>query len=181
MDFTEKTIKKEYMYKGRIINLRKDEIELPDGKPSDREVVEHNGGVAVLALSEDNEIFMVNQYRYPYSEVLTEIPAGKLEKGEDPLEAGKRELMEETGLCAENYRSLGKLYPTPGYCAEIIHMYLATGLSYGECCPDEDEFLSVVKMPLSEVVKMVVDGRIKDAKTQTAVLKTAIITGGIKI
>lgn len=181
MDFTEKTIKKEYMYKGRIINLRKDEIELPDGKPSDREVVEHNGGVAVLALSEDNEIFMVNQYRYPYSEVLTEIPAGKLEKGEDPLEAGKRELMEETGLRAENYRSLGKLYPTPGYCAEIIHMYLATGLSYGECCPDEDEFLSVVKMPLSEVVKMVVDGRIKDAKTQAAVLKTAIITGGIKI
>ena len=114
---------------------------------------------------------MVEQYRYPYGEVILEIPAGKRDGNEEPLEGGKRELREETGAVAENYTFLGELYPTPGYCGEVIYMYLATGLSFGETDPDDDEFLNVKKIPLEKAVDMIMKGEIKDAKTQTAILK----------
>ena len=104
-------------------------------------------------------------------EIVTELPAGKLEKGEDPFEAGKRELKEETGAVAKKYISLGKLYPTPGYCGEIIHMYLATELEFGEQSPDEDEFLEVYKISLEKAVEMVMNGELPDSKTQTMILK----------
>ena len=171
MDLTEKQISAEYIFRGRIINVRVDEALLPNGKTAKREVVEQNGGICVVPLTEANEVLMVEQYRYPYGEVVLEIPAGKRDGDEAPLEGGKRELREETGATAEKFTFLGELYPTPGYCGEIIYMYLATGLSYGETDPDEDEFLNVKKIPLKKAVDMIMNGEIKDAKTQAAILK----------
>lgn len=177
MDLTEKAINKEYIFKGRIINLRVDDALLPNGATAKREIVEHNGGISVVPLDAEGNVYLVEQFRYPYSEVVLEIPAGKRDGNEEPLEGGKRELKEEIGATAQNYEFLGELYPTPGYCGEIIYMYLATGLTFGESCPDEDEFLNVKKLPLKKAVEMVLSGDIKDAKTQTALLKVAILKG----
>ena len=182
MNLEEKQLKAEYLYKGRIINLRRDEAELPNGKTALREVIEHPGGVCVAALTDENEVLMVKQFRYPYSEVVMEIPAGKRDsKDEDPLECGIRELREETGATAEKFIFLGELYPTPGYCGEIIWLYAAAGLTFGECDPDEDEFLSVERVPLEKAVDMIMSGEIKDAKTQAAVLKLKILKDTGKI
>ena len=171
MNLEEKQLSFDYKFKGRIINLRVDEALLPNGATATREVVEHNGGICVVPITENGEVLMVEQYRYPYGEVILEIPAGKRDGNEEPLEGGKRELREETGAVAENYTFLGELYPTPGYCGEVIYMYLATGLSSGETDPDDDEFLNVKKIPLEKAVDMIMKGEIKDAKTQTAILK----------
>lgn len=171
MNLEEKQISSEYKFKGKIINLRVDEALLPNGATSTREVVEHNGGICVVPITEKGEVLMVEQFRYPYSEVVLEIPAGKRDGDEEPLEGGKRELKEETGAVAENYTFLGELYPSPGYCGEIIYMYLATGLSYGDTNPDDDEFLDIKKIPLETAVEMIMNGEIKDAKTQAAILK----------
>ena len=171
MNLSEKPLSADYKYRGRIINLRVDTAELPNGATATREVVEHPGGVCVAALTEDDCLLFVRQFRYPYQTVLLELPAGKLDPGEDPLEAGKRELREETGAKASRYESLGTLYPSPGYCGEIIHLYAASGLTFGETAPDEDEFLEVEKIPLEEAARMVLEGEIPDAKTQAAVLK----------
>lgn len=171
MDMTEKTVSREYIFKGRIINLRVDDALLPDGSVAKREVVEHPGGVCVAALTENNELLFVEQFRYPYSEVVLELPAGKLEYGEDPFEVGKRELREETGAVAEEYESLGKLYPTPGYCGEIIHMYFAKNLTFTSQDLDSDEFLEVRKIPLKEAFKMVINNEIADSKTQVGIMK----------
>ena len=173
MNFTEQTLTKDYRYRGRIVNLRVDEARLQNGIVALREVVEHPGGVCVAALTDDRELLFVRQFRYPYGKEVLELPAGKRDKnGEDPLTCGKRELLEETGATAAEYRYLGELYPTPGYCDEIIHLYLARQLSFGDACPDEDEFLAVERIPLETAVQMVLDNEIPDAKTQTAVLKT---------
>ena len=171
MNLEEKQLSFDYKFRGRIINLRVDEALLPNGATATREIVEHNGGICVVPITEENEVLMVEQFRYPYSEVVLEIPAGKRDGDEEPLEGGKRELKEETGATAENYTFLGELYPSPGYCGEIIYMYLATGLSYGETNPDEDEFLNVKKIPLDVAIQMIMNGEIKDAKTQAAILK----------
>lgn len=173
MDLTEKQLKSEYAFKGRIFNVRVDEALMPDGRTAGREVVEHNGGVMVAPLDSDGNLYFVDQFRYPYFEVVTELPAGKLEKGEDPYEAGVRELREETGAAAEKIISLGKLYPSPGYCGEIINLYLATGLTFGEQDPDDDEFLEVKKIHISKAVEMVMNGELRDSKTQVGVLKIA--------
>ncbi|MDR1927416.1 MAG: NUDIX hydrolase [Oscillospiraceae bacterium] len=167
----ERTVKQNTVFEGRIITVRRDDALLPNGKPCTREVVEHPGGVTVAALTDQNELLFVRQYRYPYGEILLELPAGKLERGEDPLLCGKRELLEETGAIADRYESLGLFYPTPGYCAEIIHMYLATQLRFAAPSPDEDEFLELVRIPLAQAKQMVLDGSIRDGKTQAAVLK----------
>ena len=126
MEMTEKTLSSEYKYNGRIINTRVDTVLLPDGRQSKREIIEHSGGVGVIAVTEEGKIALVRQYRHPYGEIIYEIPAGKLEKGEQPLDCGKRELEEETGFTADNWQSLGQIYPSPGYCAEVIHIFLAT-------------------------------------------------------
>lgn len=173
MELFEKTIEKNYIYKGKIINVRRDIAQLPDGKSSTREVVEHNGGVCVAALTESNELIFVRQFRYPYMEVVLELPAGKLEKGEDPFEAGKRELEEETGRVAEKYYDMGKFYPTPGYCGEIIHLYAAEKLTETHMHLDEDEYLEVEKIPLEKAVDMVIDSEIRDGKTIALVMKIA--------
>lgn len=178
MDFTEKPLKQDYLYRGKIVNLRVDNAELPDGTTALREVIEHPGGVCVAALTEKEELLFVEQFRYPYMETVLELPAGKLEYDEDPFEAGKRELLEETGAAAENYRDLGKLYPTPGYCGEIIHMYLAENLTFSEQHLDEDEFLEVRRIPLEEAFQMVMRNEIRDSKTQVGILKTYQLVKG---
>lgn len=175
MNLTETTLDEVYVYKGRIINTRVDKILLPNGNKSDREVIEHSGGVCVGALTDNNELVFVRQFRYPYKQVILELPAGKLEKGEDPFECGKRELLEEAGVVANEYTFLGKLYPSPGYCAEIIWLYLARDLEFFNQQLDEDEFLEVEKIPLEKAVDMVLNNEIADAKTQTIVLKTKLL------
>lgn len=181
MELTEKTLNEEYIYKGRIIKVRRDEVELPNGHKSMREVVEHSGGVCVLPLTDRDEVIFVRQYRYPYKEVILEIPAGKRDHGEEsPLECGKRELAEETGAKADKYTSLGELYPSPGYCGEVIYMFLATGLTFGDTNPDEDEFLNVEKIPFDKALDMVLSDEIKDSKTQCALMKAAILLGKLR-
>ena len=171
MNVTEHPLSAEYKYKGRIINLRVDTCALPDGNTAVREVVEHPGGVCIAAITDEDEILLVRQFRYPFLKETLELPAGKLEPGEDPLPAGQRELKEETGCEADRYASLGFLYPSPGYCGEIIHMYRAEGLHFGAAHPDEDEFLDVLRLPFARAVEMVMEGELPDAKTQTAILK----------
>ena len=182
MNLTEKQLTKEYIFKGKIINLRRETALLPDNSTAIREVVEHNGGVCVAALTDDDEVLFVKQFRYPYMEEILEIPAGKRDSlDEDPLECGKRELKEETGAAAQKFIPLGELYPTPGYCGEIIWMYAALGLTFGQQNPDDDEFLEVTKIPLEKAVEMILNGEIKDAKTQAAILKLKLLKDSGKI
>ena len=171
MNLQEKTLESKTIFEGRIITLKNDTALLPNGSTAGREYIEHPGGVCVVPLTDNNEVLMVRQFRYPYKEVVLEIPAGKKDKGEEPLTTGKRELKEETGATAKKYIDLGKLYPSPGYCGEIIWMYGAKELEFGETNPDEDEFLEVEKIPLKKAVEMIINGEIKDAKTQAAILK----------
>lgn len=173
MNLNEKTLEKHYTFRGKIINVRQDRALLPNGHIATRDVVEHKGGVCVVPLCDNGDVILVRQFRYPYLQVVTEIPAGKRDSADEiPLKCGKRELKEEIGATAENYIDLGELYPSPGYCDEVIYMYLATGLTFGETHPDEDEFLKIERMPLQQAVDMVLRGEIKDAKTQAALLKT---------
>ena len=168
----EKTIKSEIKFEGRIVRIETDTIELANGNTAYREVVRKNGGVCVVPLTEDNEVILVNQFRYPYGEVVKEVPAGKMESNEDPLECGLRELSEETGYTAGNVVSLGVFYPSPGIMDEVLYMYLATDLKKGEVHLDEDEFLTSEKLPLDKAVEMILNGEMPDGKTQTALLKT---------
>lgn len=180
MEFFEKTLESNEIFDGRVIRVILDKVELQDGHKSIREVVEHPGGVCVAALTEDDELLFVKQFRYPYKEVVLELPAGKLEKGQTPLENGKRELLEETGAVGSGYISLGKLYPSPGYCGEIIHMYFCRIAHFEEQKLDEGEFLNVLKIPLNKAVEMVLNNEIPDSKTQTAILKTAMMIDKLK-
>ncbi|MDR2753624.1 MAG: NUDIX hydrolase [Oscillospiraceae bacterium] len=171
----ETTVQKHVVFEGHIITVRNDEALLPNQKPCRRELVEHPGGVCVAALTDQNELLFVRQFRYPYGEVLLELPAGKLERGEDPLPAGRRELQEETGTIAAHYEDLGEFYPSPGYCGEVIHCYLATGLTFVAQHLDDDEFLTCERIPLPQAVQMVRNGEIKDGKTQAMVLKVSFL------
>lgn len=175
MDLTEKTVESSLVYRGLIVNVRRDKALLPDGRPCEREVVEHGGAVALAALTDSGELLFVRQFRYPYGQTVLELPAGKLEAGEDPLEAGKRELLEETGASAGRYMPLGVYYPSPGYCTEVIHLFAAFGLTFTGASPDEDEFLEIERIPLATAVNQVLAGEIRDGKTQTAVLKLAML------
>lgn len=178
MNLTEKKLSEEYIYKGRIIRLRKDKALLPDGNEALREVIEHPGGVGVIPIDEEGNVYLVRQFRYPYMEETLEIPAGKRDPGEEPIVTGKRELKEETGAEAKTYKYLGELYPSPGYCGEIIHMYAAKELTFSDKSPDDDEFIDTVKMPLAEAVERVMNGEFKDSKTQAAILKLKLLVDG---
>jgi len=170
MNLKEITRSQEYKYRGKIVNLRLDEAELPNGRRAAREVVEHVGGACVAALTEKNELLFVRQFRYPYGEALLELPAGKLEPGEEPEAGIRRELLEETGAVGGTFHFLGKLYPTPGYCDEVLWMYATRVARRTDSQPDEDEFLEVETIPLAEAVKMVMAQKLPDAKTQAAIL-----------
>ena len=166
------------IFDGVILHVRRDEVTLPNGASSGRELIRHVGAVAVVPLLDDGHVIVERQFRYPIDEVITEIPAGKLDsKQEDRLEAAKRELREETGYTAEKWQNIGDFHPAAAYSDEKITLYLATGLKKGEQQLDEDEFLFVDAVPLKELVQDVLSGGITDGKTQTALLKTAMITG----
>ena len=174
----EKTLKRKDIFAGRIITVHVDDVELENGQPGYREVVDHPGGVCVAAVTKDRELLFVRQFRYPYHEVCLELPAGKLEKNEDPAEAVKRELMEETGSTGRNWQFLGNLYPSPGYCGEIIRLWSCeVDEETGRQDLDEDEFVECEKIPISRALEMVMNCEIPDAKTQVLILKTAKIYG----
>lgn len=172
MELLEKQLDSEVKFEGKILTVTQDIALLPNGNKAVRDVVHHGGGVGVLPLTEDNKIFMVKQFRYPTQKVLLEIPAGKLEKGEKPLDCGIRELREETGCRAENYTSLGAILPTPAYDTEKIYIFLATGIEkIAKQSLDTDEFINVFEMDFEDVLEMVMSGEIEDAKTAAAILK----------
>ena len=148
-----------------------DTVELENGEKAMREIVAHPGGVCVAALTEENELLFVRQFRYPYKEVTLELPAGKLEKGQNPLENGKRELLEETGAVGSSYISLGQVYPSPGYTDEIIHLYIAHNVTKVPRHLDEDENIDIYYFSIDEVKEMIMKGQIKDAKTISLVFK----------
>ena len=155
MDLTERKVSGETVFEGRIVRVTVDQARLPDGKLAVREVVYHPGGVAILPLDENNNVTLVRQYRYPIGQLLLELPAGKLDPGEDHRPAAARELSEETGLEAGELTYLGYILASPGFCDEALHMYLARGLTRKQQHPDEDEFLDVVTMPFDQLLAQV--------------------------
>ena len=176
--FEEKQIEREEIYDGAVLHVVKDKILLPDGNTSFREFCLHKGAVAVIPITENNEAILVRQFRYAHHREFLEIPAGKFDFiDEEPLAAAKRELEEETGASAAKYTYLGVLDTTPALIDEKIHLYMAEELTYGEMHLDEDEFLSVERIPLTKLIDMVMSGEIRDGKTQIAILKAARILG----
>lgn len=173
MHLDEKTLKSETVYEGVIFTITHDTVELENGNTAIRDVLLHHGGVCVIPVTDENEIFLVRQFRYPFRKTTTEVPAGKLEKGENHAECGKRELLEETGCICDEYIYLGEMLPTPAYNSEVTYMYMAKGLHFDKQNLDPDEFLDVEKIPLSKAVRLVMDGKITDGKTQIAILKAA--------
>ncbi len=166
MDFTEKTIKQENIYKGKIIDVNVHTVKLPDGRESKREIVNHCGGVAILAYKDSNTLFMVEQFRKPIEHVLLEIPAGKIEQNEDMESCGRRELEEEIGYKAKKFQYLGKVVTSPGFCDEYIYFFKAEDLYKGrnDIC-DQDEFINVKEVKLDKIKEMIKNGEIIDAKT----------------
>ena len=168
----EERVSSQEIFDGAIVHLYKDTVTLPNGNPATREVIRHIGAVAVVPVADDGKVIVERQFRYPLDQVITEIPAGKLDSfTEDRLAAAKRELEEETGYTADTWTALGDFHPTAAYCDEKITLYLATGLHQGERHLDEDEFLNVMAVPMEELVADIMAGRITDGKTQTAILK----------
>ena len=168
----EKTLSEEQIFDGIVVKLYRDRVELEDGKKAVREVIKHPGGVCILPVDGEGNIYMVKQFRYPFKAVLLEVPAGKKETGEEPMDCGIRELGEEIGAVAEKVTYIGKMYPTVAYDTEMIWMYLAEGLSFsGGQHLDPEEFVDVVKVPFEEAYGMVLRDEIPDAKTQLAILR----------
>lgn len=178
MDYTETLHERISGHKGIITNTNLDRVMLKNGEYSLREVVEHPGGVTVIPVDDEGYVYCVRQFRYPMGEHLLEVPAGKLEAGEEPLSCALRELSEETGITARRYIDLGRVYPSPGFCQEIIYIYMAQGLSFGDAHPDENELLDVQKIHIDELFRMVMGNNIPDAKTVIAVLKAKIMLDG---
>ena len=167
MDLTEKTVNKNYLYKGKILSLRRDDALLPDGRPCVREIVEHCPGAAVLYVA-DGKISFVRQFRYAYGKVITEIPAGKVEPGEQPLAAALRELKEEAGVVPDEIEPIQVVYPSTGYTDEEIHVFLARGGKTGNSNPDDGEFLSLERIDEDKAKQMLISGEFCDAKTAIA-------------
>jgi len=171
MDYTETLVRHINGYNGLITNTTLDRVVLQNGTHTLREVVEHPGGVTILPIDEAGFVYCVRQFRYPMAEHLLEVPAGKLEIGEEPLQCAVRELSEETGIIASEFLNLGRVYPSPGFCREILYIYMAKGLSFGKPHPDSNEFLDIEKVHLDVLFRMVMDNEISDAKTVIAVMK----------
>lgn len=167
----ETMLRRESVFEGRVIHVTLDEVRLENGKTAMREIVRHHGGACVAALTEDDQLCFVRQFRYAYEKELLELPAGKLEAGEDPFLAAKRELEEEMGVTADSYVALGVFYPTCGYCNEVIHLYAAKGLHRTAQHLDPDEFVTTLTIPFDEAEQMALDGRINDGKTIAAIFR----------
>ena len=179
-ELRESYVSREEIFDGKIVHLVRDTVRLPDGKHATREMMLHNGAVAVVPLFEDGTVLMEYQYRYPLGRVIYEIPAGKLDgPGEDPVAAAQRELREETGYSAGRLTSLGWYIPSPAILSERIQLFLAEDLTPGDASLDEGEFLRVERRPLTELCQMVLNGEIEDGKTQTALLKALLIKRGL--
>ena len=175
MDMTEKQLSSEYKFRGRIMTARVDEVSLPNGKTAPREVCEHVGGVGVLPIDKDGNVILVRQFRYAFDTKLLEMPAGKMDHGpEDAEECGIRELKEETGCTAGRIVPLGAIYPSPGFLTEVTYLFAALDLTEGEMQPDEDEFVEVVRLPITEVEKMIERDEIRDAKTVAAMYRAKL-------
>ena len=171
----EKTIEREFIYKGRIISLRVDKVFLPNGREALREVVEHPGAVAVVPVLPDGRVLLIRQFRKPVEEAILEIPAGKLEKGEDPKTCAVRELEEETGFRAGELEPIMSFFPSPGFSDERIHLFKATGLIKGEENTEDDEIIETVPLPISEALKLIEEGKIKDGKTIIGLLSLGYV------
>ena len=171
MELEEKTLANELIFDGRLLKFYRDEVGLPDGGRSVREYVHHPGGAAVVALDGDGNVYLERQFRYPYRKVVTEIPAGKLEEGEDPFDAIRRELKEEIGATAGQWDALGHIMPSVGYTDEMLYLYLARDLTFGETHRDKDEYLEPFKLPFAEALARAADGRINDGKTVSALFR----------
>ncbi len=171
MIYEEKTIKSDKVFEGKIIDLRVETVEFPDGSTAYRELVDHPGGVGIIALTPNGKIPMVRQFRKPIEKAILEIPAGKLDKGEEPSKCGMRELKEETGYSAKELVSLGYMYPSPGFANEITYMFFAKGLEKGADNPDEDEYLDIEELSVEEIRQMILNNEINDAKTVIAFQK----------
>lgn len=166
----EKTICREKTFSGRVFQVEVRQVELSDGSHAGREIVLHDGGACIVPMDVDNNIYMVSQYRAPFDRIMLEIPAGKLERGEAPLSCAVRELAEETGFQAQNVSHLATIFPSPGYCSEILHIYLGTGLIPGPASPDTGEILTCTKYRMEELLAQIDRGEICDAKTVVALL-----------
>lgn len=177
MPHTETMLESKEIFAGRVIRVTYDTVRLENGNTSTREVVHHHGGACILPVDEAGNVYLVRQFRYAIGEEIWELPAGKLEAGEDPFEAARRELGEECGLTADHFEDLGVVYPTVGYDSERIYIWAATGLHPAAQHLDEDEFLDVVKMPLEKALALVLDGTIRDSKTQVGLMKYALLRG----
>ncbi len=166
----ERTIKSDKIYQGKVINLRVDTVELPDKKYSKREIIEHPGAVAIIPLTSENKVIIVKQYRKSVEDILLEIPAGKLEIGEKPLECANRELLEETGYRCDKLEHLFDFYTSPGFSNEIISLYVARDLIKDVAQPDEDEYIEIQEYEIEDLIKMIQFGEIVDAKTIVSIL-----------
>ena len=171
MKFFEEPVEVKTVFEGKIVNIKQDTVKLQNGNLSNREVVEHPGGVGIIPLTSDNEILMVRQYRYCMEEEIIEIPAGKLEYGEDPFECAKRELSEETGCTAGRLVDLGKIYPSAGFCRETLHLYLALDLKRGEMHLDDNELLSIEEIDIDVLIDKIKSNEMCDAKSIVGILK----------
>lgn len=165
LDFEEKTVSSEYKYKGKIINFRIDNVKLPDGQVHFREIIEHPGGVVIIPVVNKNKLAMVKQWRHPVKKELIEFPAGKLEPGEDPFEAAKRELQEETGFVAETWEYLGFIYTTPGFSDEKLYFYKAEELTFTQTDFDDGEIIEPFLIETDKAFEMIKDGEINDSKS----------------
>lgn len=175
MIYEEKTISSETVFNGKIIKLKVETVTMPNGKTAYREFVRHPGGVGIVAINEKDEIVLVKQYRKPLDKVIYEIPAGKLDGGEEHRICGLRELKEETGYIPEVFEYMGYIYPSPGFVDEVTHVYYAENLKCGDTAPDEDEFLDVETIPFDKAYEMVLNGEINDAKSVFGIMKYAAL------
>jgi len=169
----EKTIDSKTVFEGKVFDVDIKKVITPEGRESYREIVKHHGGACILPVDEEGNCYLVKQFRSPFEKIMLEAPAGKIEEGEDPLYCASREITEETGLIAKNIEAVGAVTATPGYCSEVIYLYIGTGLEYQGGTPDLNEYIATVKMPLSEALKMADNGEIEDSKTLVLLYKAS--------